>query len=142
MKLERNASKEIKIFNIWFAKISDPLTAKMRHFKIWVEKNIHLNGIYNYSEYLQHSYSVYRGRLSTSFHWPCYHNPYRLDNNHLLMLPHSYIYQCLDKVSSDKTRCHGHTYISHKMMILVQKYSQWHKFCFHRNNHLNVEISN
>ena len=61
--------QKTKIFNIWFAKISDPLTAKMRHFKIWVVKNIHLNGIYNYSEYLQHSYSVCRGHLSTSFQW-------------------------------------------------------------------------
>jgi hypothetical protein len=76
MKLERNASKETKIFNIWFAKISDPLTAKMRHFKIWVVFIITVN-TYNTatvftgvispphsSEYLQHSYSVYRGHLS------------------------------------------------------------------------------
>ena len=81
MKLERNASKETKIFNIWFAKISDPLTAKMRHFKIWVVFIITVN-TYNTatvftgiispphsSEYLQHSYSVYRGHLSTSFQW-------------------------------------------------------------------------
>jgi hypothetical protein len=81
MKLERNASKETKIFNIWFAKISDPLTAKMRHFKIWVVLIITVN-TYNTatvftgvispphsSEYLKHSYSVYKGHLSTSFQW-------------------------------------------------------------------------